>query len=152
MKEEEERRMIVAAGRSLGGEIAELVEIFNMAWVSRSGLDQTEEDAPIFEVGNSTREDIAPLVRAFMLYRRIFPSRLSSADTQTPAMILSPPSSPTSKIIGMRRSLRRLLDLDCFEGEGLEDDKLSVALGDAKDRVNDMLVEHERAAMRAANF
>ncbi|EIN08937.1 hypothetical protein PUNSTDRAFT_143610 [Punctularia strigosozonata HHB-11173 SS5] len=144
-EEEEERRVAIAAGVSLGGETAEVAEMLDAAWACRVGEDESSA-LPLDRDGGDEEDDVKPLVRALALYRHVFPSRISAADAHGPAVVLSPPTAPAL----VRRSLRRLLDLDCFEGEGIEDANLRAALGEAKDRANDMLVELERAAARAA--
>ncbi|TFY50114.1 hypothetical protein EVG20_g11712 [Dentipellis fragilis] len=65
--------------------------------------------------------------------------------TPTPALILSPPPSPSRRNARMHTALRVALDSEVFEaGAGAGTEGLGCRLEDARDRVVDMLVEADR--------
>lgn len=94
-----------------------------------------------------------------MLYRRVFPSSIlncvSASGAEPVSFILSPPPSPSRKNPELLYSLRMALGSPVFEytSESAEaesesqndDERLGLALEDARDRVIDMLVDGERA-------
>ena len=87
------------------------------------------------------------------MYRRIFPSTLPACAPAAggPAFVLSPPPSPSRRNAQLHTALRTALGSPAFESGAdgrLEDPALGAALEDARDRVEDMLFEFERACWR----
>ncbi|KAI0064902.1 hypothetical protein BV25DRAFT_1914055 [Artomyces pyxidatus] len=132
-REEDERRDVVDAGRSMGGTCAELVGLLERVtagiFVRHEDVFPSEDD----DEDDQTEHDARMLLGALVVYRRLFPSSLSGGAVP---VILSPPPSPSPKTAGLRAVLRVALDSDVFNGEGEE----ANGLEDAKDHVVDMLV------------
>lgn len=118
------------------------------------------------DLASTDESEIRTLLRATLVYRRLFPSTssLPSCNTTAVPFVLSPPPSPSRKNAELHVTLRAALGSPAFEyGQGhgqtqrhgrdgsdakLENEKLSAALEDARDRVVDMLVDLERACRR----
>ena len=125
------------------------------------------------DLASQDEAEIRALLTATLAYRRIFPSRLPACHG---AVVLSPPpsppsptpssatlspfslstpaspsSSPARKTAQLHAALRTALGSPAFESGAdgrLEDQLLGAALEDARDRVEDMLFEYERACWR----
>ncbi|KAF8491897.1 hypothetical protein F5888DRAFT_1734218 [Russula emetica] len=137
-REEEERRAVVDAGRSMGGSSAELVDLLERVCTGmfvRYEDTQRPDDSDIDEEGH----DVRTLLGAIVLYRGLFPSGLPSS-IGIP-VVLSPPPSPSRRNTGLRAALRVALDGEVFYNGGPE-------LEEARDRVVDMLVDADRALRR----
>jgi len=136
-REEEERRAVVDAGRSMGGSSAELVDLLErvcMGMFVRYEDTQRPDDSDIDE-----ERDVRTLLGAIVLYRGLFPSGLPSS--MGIPVVLSPPPSPSRRNTALRAALRIALDGEVFYNGGLE-------LEEARDRVVDMLVDADRASRR----
>jgi hypothetical protein len=136
-REEEERRAVIDAGRSMGGSSAELVDLLERVCTGmfvRYEDTQRPDDADIDE-----ERDVRTLLGAIVLYRGLFPSGLPSAMGKP--VVLSPPPSPSRRNTGLRGALRVTLDGEVFYNGGPE-------LEEARDRVVDMLVDADRASRR----
>ncbi|PCH44728.1 hypothetical protein WOLCODRAFT_139190 [Wolfiporia cocos MD-104 SS10] len=162
LRDEHERTETVQAGRSIGGRTAELAVLLERIWdtgfctqeemlpaARRAGASPDEdadcEDA--HDLASTDEAEIRALLRATLVYRRIFPASLPAC----PTFVLSPPPSPSRRNAALHMALRTALGSPAFEfgsGGRLEDEGLSVALEDARDRVNDMLVELEQTCRR----
>jgi hypothetical protein len=159
--EEEKRKETIDAAKSLGGRTKKLAEALEKVWTT--GVDDIEDIEDDDDTGADAVEvEIRSLLSALILYRRIFPSSIlscaSSTGVESVSFILSPPPSPSRKNTDLHLALRRALASDVFDfsGEEIEDERpseeqrLGVALEDARDRVVDMLVESERAGRSRA--
>jgi len=159
--EEEKRKETIEAGKSLGGKTRILAEVLEQVWTT--GVDDIEDILDLDDTGgDSVEEGIRSLLSALILYRRIFPSSILSCASTTGvepvSFILSPPPSPSRKNPDLHLALRRALASDVFDFNGedagdknpTEEQKLGVALEDARDCVVDMLVESERAGRSRA--
>ena len=136
--EEEERRAVVDAGRSLGGSSAELVDLLERVYMGmfvRYEDIQPSDDSDIDEEERGVRT----LLGAIVLYRGLFPSGLPSSFGIP--VVLSPPPSPSRRNTGLRAALRVALDGEVFYNGGSE-------LEGARDRAIDMLVDADRASRR----
>jgi len=137
-REEEERRAVVDAGRSMGGASAELVDLLErvcMGMFVRYEDTLPSDDSDIDEEEHGVRT----LLGAIVLYRGLFPSGLPSSFGIP--VVLSPPPSPSRRNTGLRAALRVALDGEVFYDGGSE-------LEEARDRVIDMLVDADRASRR----
>ena len=158
---EEEERAIIAAAKSLGGRTGELGEMLERVWKldarSLEDVDRAFESVDgAGKEGDSEAEGIKALLKAVVLYRRIFPSSVSRSNGASTGacILLSPPPSPSRKNSQMHLALRRILGssvFDCGDFSATEkassDDqceRLAIALDDARDRVVDMLMDLER--------
>lgn len=159
--EEEKCKETIDASKSLGGRIKTLAEALEKAWTT--GIDDIEDIEDDDDTSADAAEvEIRSLLSALILYRRIFPSSILSCASATGvepvSFILSPPPSPSRKNSDLYLALRKALASDVFDftGEDVEDERpseeqrLGVALEDARDRVVDMLVESERAGRSRA--
>lgn len=137
-REEEERRAVVDAGRSMGGPSAELVSLLERIC---TGMFVRYEDTQALDDSDIDEEerDVRTLLGAIVLYRGLFPSGLPSS-LGVP-VVLSPPPSPSRRNTGLRAALRVALDGEVFYNGGSE-------LEEARDRVIDMLVDADRASRR----
>ena len=137
-REEEERRSVVDAGRSMGGSCSELVDLLERICTGmfvRYEDTRRPDDSDIDE----EERDVRTLLGAIVQYRGLFPSGLASS-MGTP-VVLSPPPSPSRRNTGLRAALRVALDGEVFYNGGPE-------LEEARDRVVDMLVDADRASRR----
>jgi hypothetical protein len=166
---EEDERATIEAAKSLGGQMGELGEMLERIW--KTGVCTLEDVDCVFEDNDgegeepehdSLEEGIKCLLKAVILYRRIFPTSLGSCSNGTSngvSILLSPPPSPSRKNAKLHLALRRMLGSSVFDftdvpGADREtgkshakrenDESLGVALEDARDRVIDMLVDLER--------
>ena len=149
----------IDAGKSLGGRIRELAEALEKVWSSGIGDINDVLDSNDANHGEVEGE-IRSLLSALMLYRQVFPSSILNcvrASAESVSFILSP-SSPPRKNPELLYSLRMALGSPVFEytggdtDEGQNDDeRLGIALEDARDRVIDMLVDGERAGRGKMN-
>ncbi|KAI0305157.1 hypothetical protein B0F90DRAFT_1701784 [Multifurca ochricompacta] len=136
--EDEERRAVVDAGRSMGGRSAELVGLLER--VCTGGFVRYEETKlPNYTDVDEEERSVRVLLDAIVLYRRLFPSTLHGSFGAP--VVLSPPPSPSRRNAGLRAALRVALDEEVFYDGGSE-------LEEARDRVIDMLVEMDRASRR----
>jgi hypothetical protein len=136
-REEEERRAVIDAGRSMGGSSAELVDLLERVCTGmfvRYEDTQRPNDSDIDE-----ERDVRALLGAIVLHRGLFPSGLPSS--MGIPVVLSPPPSPSRRNTGLRAALRVALDGEVFYKGGPE-------LEEARDRVVDMLVDADRASRR----
>ena len=136
-REEEERRAVVDAGRSMGGSSAELVDLLERVCTGmfvRYEDTQHPDDSDIDE-----ERDVRTLLGAIVLYRGLFPSGLPNS--MGVPVVLSPPPSPSRRNTGLRAALRVALDGEVFYNGGPE-------LEEARDRVVDMLVDADRTSRR----
>jgi hypothetical protein len=136
-REEEERRAVVDAGRSMGGSSAELVDLLERVCTGmfvRYENTQRLDDSDIDE-----ERDVRTLLGAIVLYRGLFPSGLPGS--MGIPVVLSPPPSPSRRNTGLRAALRVCLDGEVFYNDGAE-------LEEARDHVVDMLVDADRASRR----
>lgn len=151
---EVERKLTVDAARSLDGQMAELGDLLEKIWTT--GVSDLQEAFPSLVSFNgesdsdsdeeSVRgldEEIRMLLKALLLYRKVFPGSILNVVQRRP-LILSPPPSPGSKDMKMKHALRKSLGGKVFE---LEHSELGAALEDARDRVVDLLVDSERGVM-----
>ncbi|KAJ7176474.1 hypothetical protein C8R46DRAFT_1188344 [Mycena filopes] len=131
-KEEEEERAALDCARRLGGRVGALGErvgavVRGSTSTSTSTFvleDNEEED------GDDEHGDVERLLRAILLYRRVFGSPTASVNSSS-----SPVSAKDASDVLARRALRRTLgsgDTDVFEEAG-------AAVEDARDRVVDLL-------------
>lgn len=165
--EEHERRETVEAGKSIGGRTAELAVLLERIWhtgffthedvllpTSPTGAGGRDEDVDcedMHDLASTDEAEIRALLSATIIYRRIFPSSFPACATSV-AFILSPPPSPSQRNAALHMALRTSLGSPAFEygsGGKLEDEELTNALEEARDRVNDMLVELEKSCRRA---
>ena len=176
MKEEQERKETVEAGKSIGGRTAELAVLLDRIW--DTGFCSQEDMLPTRprhshcdshgrnpdvdvdcedeqDLASQDEAEIRALLTATLIYRRIFPSTIPACAPSSaggaPAFILSPPPSPSRKNAQLHMALRTALGSPAFESGAdgrLEDPELGAALEDARDRVVDMLVDFERACRR----
>lgn len=137
-REEEERRAVVNASRSMGGSSADLVDVVErvctgifVRYEDTQRLDDTDID--------EEEHDVRTLLGAIVLYRGLFPSGPPSS--MGIPVVLSPPPSPSRRNTGLRAALRVALDGEVFYNGGPE-------LEEARDRVVDMLVDADRASRR----
>jgi len=138
VREEVERRVVVDAGRSLGGRSAELVDLLERVC---NGVYVRDEEIKHSDDSDADDEErgVRLLLSAIVLYRRLFPSTLTGSSGVS--VVLSPPPSPSRRNTGLRAALRVALDAEVFYGGGSE-------LEEARDRVIDMLVDVDRASRR----
>ena len=157
---EEEERTIVAAAKSLGGRTGELGEMLERVWkVDAHSLEDVDRAFESLDgggkEGDSEAEGIKALLKAVVLYRRIFPSSVSRSNgaSNGTCILLSPPPSPSRKNSQMHLALRRILGSSIFDcsdfvaEKATSDDQcehLAVALDEARDQVVDMLMDLER--------
>jgi hypothetical protein len=137
-REEEERRSVLDAGRSMGGSSAELVDLLERV---RTGMFVRYEDTQHPDDSDIDEEehDVRALLGAIVQYRGLFPCGLPSS--MGIPVVLSPPPSPSRRNTGLRAALRVALDGEVFYNGGPE-------LEEARDRVVDMLVDADRASRR----
>lgn len=135
-REEEERRAVVDAGRSMGGRSAELVGLFECIC---TGIFVRYEDTQPSDDSVDEERGVRMLLGAIVLYRGLFPSGLPGP-LGVP-VVLSPPPSPSHRNAGLRAALRVALDGEVFYNDGLELEK-------ARDRVIDVLVDVDRASRK----
>ncbi|EMD34676.1 hypothetical protein CERSUDRAFT_116864 [Gelatoporia subvermispora B] len=175
LKEEQERRDTVEAGRSIGGRTAELAVLLERIWdtgfcthedvlparAHRHGHGHGDADADADcedarDLASTDEAEIRALLSATIIYRRIFPSTFPAcAGAPAVSFVLSPPPSPSRRNAALHMALRTALGSPAFEFAGSgkpEDEQLAVALEDARDRVVDMLVEVERACRRGGRL
>jgi hypothetical protein len=148
-------KAVVAAGRELGGPLAELTQLLDkidrcpaaevLATLPSYEFEFEQEDdsssssESVGEVSGRSADlpsevavkDTRLLLLATLLYRRIFP-----AEGVTPPHVLSPPPSPTPKSAGLQLALRRALASTAFDA--------SPDTEDARDQVVDILAETRR--------
>ncbi|KAI0698068.1 hypothetical protein C8T65DRAFT_614443, partial [Cerioporus squamosus] len=176
LKEEQERKETVEAGKSIGGRTAELAMLLDRIWdtgfCSQEDMLSTrprhshcvsDGRSPDVDVDCEDDQDLASqdeaeiraLLTATLIYRRIFPSTIPACAPSSaggaPAFILSPPPSPSRKNAQLHMALRTALGSPAFDSGSdgrLEDPELGAALEDARDRVVDMLVDFERACRK----
>jgi hypothetical protein len=138
--EDQQWKETIQASKSLGGWMTELAE--SLEAVRKCTHD--DDKIPGSTVSMIEAEaDVRALLRALVLYRRVFPASCDSTPTTT---VLSPPPSPNGEEGGIPLALRQALDASVFERKGRDDETLAGMLEDARDRVVDMLVE--RSAKR----
>ena len=138
-KEDDLRRITVDAARSLGGNMAELGDVFEKVWLGGGGLegvwvdeDEDEED----EEKDGVEGNIKALMRGIVLYRKLFPSAVMGCGGEGVSILLSPPPSPSlTDHEGAGYKLRTIMGRSVFDNEEVEE---------ARDRVVDMLVTSER--------
>lgn len=166
LDEEEKRKETIDAGKSLGGRIRELVEALEKTW--GTGVEDITDVLDHHNDGSSKADEaevgLRSLLNALILYRRIFPSSVfscvSATGSKSVSLILSPPPSPSRKNPDLHLALRRVLGSPVFDStfdeadvgdEKLKEEqqRLSIALEDARDRVVDMLVEGGRIGKKA---
>ncbi|CCM01225.1 uncharacterized protein FIBRA_03273 [Fibroporia radiculosa] len=163
-KEEQERTETVQAGKSIGGRTAILAMLLERIWDTgfcthedvlpvphRDSSDEGVDCENAHDLASTDEAEIRSLLSATLIYRRIFPSSFPSCSTSV-SFILSPPPSPSQRNVALHMALRTALGSPAFEfgsGGRLDDEELSDALEDARDRVNDMLVELEKSCRRA---
>jgi hypothetical protein len=137
-REEEERRSVVDAGRSMGGFSTELVDLLERVC---TGMFVRYEDTQRPDGSDIDEEerDVRTLLGAIVQYRGLFPSGLPSS--MGIPVVLSPPPSPSRRNTGLRVALRVALDGEVFYNGCPE-------LEEARDRVVDMLVDADRASRR----
>ena len=163
-REEQERTETLQAGKSIGGRTAELAVLLERIWDTGFCTHedvlpqpQDEEDADCedaHDLASKDEAEIRALLSATIIYRRIFPSSFPACSTSV-SFILSPPPSPSQRNATLHMALRTALASRAFEyasGGRLEDEELSIALEDSRDRVCDMLVELEKSCRRGARF
>ncbi|KAI0711434.1 hypothetical protein C8Q76DRAFT_652712, partial [Earliella scabrosa] len=175
LKEEQERKETVEAGKSIGGRTAELAVLLDRIWDTgfcpqedvlparpHTGCDAHGRNPDVDadcedeqDLASQDEAEIRALLTATLIYRRIFPSTIPACASAfaggAPAFVLSPPPSPSRRNAQLHMALRTALGSPAFESGAdgrLEDPELGVALEDARDRVVDMLVEFERACRR----
>jgi hypothetical protein len=138
VREEEERRTVVDAGRSMGGRSAELVGLLERIC---TGAFVRHEDIKLSDDLSIENEErgVRILLGAIVLYQGLFPSGLPGPSGIP--VVLSPPPSPSRRNSGLRAALRIALDGEVFYNGGPE-------LEEARDRVIDMLVDVDRASRR----
>ncbi|KAI0264701.1 hypothetical protein BC834DRAFT_251660 [Gloeopeniophorella convolvens] len=137
-REEEERRAVVDAGRSMGGRSAELVGLLER--ICTGAFVRAEETALLDDAECDAEErGVRTLLGALVLHRALFPSGLQGGAGVS--IMLSPPPSPSRRNAGLRAALRVALDGEVFYGGDGD-------LEEARDRVVDMLVEVDRASRR----
>ena len=164
-QETKERKETIAAGKSIGGRTAQLATIIERIYetgfcaheevaVSRRGSVQSHVDEDTqcedeHDLASTDEAEIRCLLSATLLYRRIFPGAVGACATAV-SVILSPPPSPSRKNLALHMSLRAALASPAFDfaDERLADTKLSAALDQARDRVNDLLTAVERSVRR----
>jgi len=137
-EDEIKRAQTIQAGRSLGGETAELALSLAKVWeMGTCDLSDVLSSSPAAADG-----DIKALLGAVVLYRKIFSTSLMGCATgEVPcSVILTPPPSPAQKDGELRLSLRKVLGSSAFETLG-GDGHLGLALEHARDCVVDMLVD-----------
>ncbi|KAI0251933.1 hypothetical protein BJV78DRAFT_1154120 [Lactifluus subvellereus] len=138
VREEEERRAVVDAGRSMGGRSAELVGLLDRICTGVFVRHEETKLSDDFDIDNEER-GVRILLGAIVLYRGLFPSGLPGPSGIP--VVLSPPPSPSRRNAGLRAALRVALDGEVFYNGGSE-------LEEARDRVIDMLVDVDRASRR----
>ncbi|KAI0938422.1 hypothetical protein AcW1_001842 [Taiwanofungus camphoratus] len=170
LKEEEERRETIEAGKSIGGRTAELAMLLERIWdtgfcthedvlpvprrVGGCSRDQDADCEDAQDLASTDEAEIRALLSATIIYRRIFPSSFPACSTSM-SFILSPPPSPSQRNAALHTALRTALSSPAFDyasGGRLEDEELSGALEESRDRVNDMLVELERSCRRVGRY
>lgn len=151
-RQEQERRMCIEAGKSMGGRPAELAALLERIWqagfVKHEDISQPPSGDEDDECDGEEAE-IRTLITALVLYRRLFPSALvpfSGTGRGGISLILSPPPSPSRRNAKLHMALRVALDSEAFDYVGEDAGEMGAALDDARDRVVDMLVEADRAA------
>lgn len=137
-REEEERRAVVDAGRSMGGSSAELVGLLECICTGMFVRYKDTQPSDDSDVDDEER-GVRMLLGAIVLYRGLFPSGLPRSSGVP--VVLSPPPSPSRRNVGLRAALRVALDGEVFYNGGSE-------LEEARDRVIDMLVDVDRASRR----
>jgi hypothetical protein len=139
-REEEERRSVVDAGRSMGGSSAELVDLLERV---RTGMFVRYEDTqrPGDSDIDEEERDVRTLLGAIVQYRGLFPCELGLPSSMGIPVVLSPPPSPSRRNTRLRAALRVALDGEVFYNGGPE-------LEEVRDRVVDMLVDADRASRR----
>lgn len=128
-----EREETVEAAKELGGHVGELGRKLERAWKLSADCELEKEGGQEEEQGGIDG-DIAALLTALVLYRRVFSSIGNGASA-----LLSPPPSPGRKDTSDAGMLRRALGSRVFEEVS--------ALEDARDRAVDMVVELERRSV-----
>lgn len=176
-RDEKERKETIEAGKSIGGRTAELAVLLERIWdtgfcshedvfppprqhannAAEAGDDE-EDCEDEHDLASTDEAEIRSLLSATMIYRRIFPSSFPNCSTNPSgpgavSVILSPPPSPSRKNVLLHVTLRTALGSPAFDDRfGRLDEKLGVALEDARDRVVDRLVELERAGRRNGRY
>ena len=138
VREEDARRAVIDAGRSMGGRSAELVGLLDRICTGVFVRYEETKLSDDFDIDNEER-GVRILLGAIVLYRGLFPSGLPGLEGIP--VVLSPPPSPSRRNAGLRAALRVALDGEVFYNGGLE-------LEEARDRVIDMLVDTDRASRR----
>ncbi|KAL5514220.1 hypothetical protein ACEPAG_2308 [Sanghuangporus baumii] len=155
----------VDASRSLDGRTARLADMFERVCKPSSAPFASDflldsEDLEIESASSSTDSadndaELCALLRAIVLYRRIFPSAMPNASSlcdsnigsrsissgpdvfAPPTQIPSPPPSPSRRDAALHLALRRCLDSSAFDSRDI--------LEDGRDRVVDMLTAESSA-------
>ncbi|EJD05561.1 uncharacterized protein FOMMEDRAFT_145060 [Fomitiporia mediterranea MF3/22] len=160
-----EIRHLVDAGRSLDTRTVSLVDKFERVcnptsarFTSTALLDSEVFELKTVEATNDLEDkELHDLLRAIVLYRRIFPSTLlRDTECKGPANgasagisvsltpMLSPPPSPSRRDGALHLALRRCLDSAAFDrGDALED---------ARDRVVDLLTSESSSWQRQPQY
>ena len=151
--EDMRRKETIDAGKSFGGRTRELAEALEKIW--SSGVSDVDDllDSSSDAGDGEVEGEIRSLLSALTLYRRVFPLNCVRGSGVEPVSFNHSPSpSPSRKNPELLYSLRMALGSPVFEytgdaeKEGQDDDeRLGIALEDAKDRIVDMLVDGERA-------
>ncbi|KAF7980280.1 hypothetical protein HWV62_39043 [Athelia sp. TMB] len=146
-KENERRAETINAGKSFGGRTRELAEAVEKVWASSSTKAVGDILTPPGSSSDELEVEICALLDALILYRYIFPTTLVPSGMGSVAVTLSPPTASSRKDAHLHLALRRVLGNSVFDSRPTEDEDEAPdpVLEDARDRVVDMLVEHERA-------
>ena len=154
VESEAEALQVIQAGKSLGGSTADLAIALEKVW------DLGTCELPEASRPDADYEDVRALLTAIALYRNVFRTSLVHAGTECDAphisVILTPPSSPSSKDAQAHHALRKVLGASVFEMSPDTDgdpelDSLAMAVENARDNVVDMLVDL-RASSRHVRF
>jgi hypothetical protein len=163
LSQDNEAKVVIAAGRDLGGSLGELTQLLDKVdrcptaevlatvpsyqhYIEHDGSDddsssdsgaegnQRSSDAWFEDAVKDTRL----LLLATLLYRRIFPAEDASSKH-----VLSPPPSPTLKGAELLLALRRILASSAFDADHDTED--------ARDQVVDILAEMTRRGRSGAS-
>lgn len=143
LEDEAQRAFTIKAGRSLGGNAADLALSLQKVWEMGTCELDSITASPLDD------DEIKALLSAVVLYRKIFRTSLVCAsgffNGEVPcSVILTPPPSPTQKDGELYLALRKVLGSTAFEtlGDGCH---LGLVLEDARDSVVDMLMASRTA-------
>ena len=142
-------RETIGYGRSLGGTLATLCNVFQKAWLG-NGVDLDVDVDPLD--CDSADAGVQALLTAIILHGHVFSPRGTCEDVQaSPSVVplLSPPPSPPRCTMGgqpkdLILQLRRALGSNVFEQSENDTPSDAFSLEDARDRVVDQLVSLER--------